>query len=246
MRRGPFGSIPMILPQGAGGLTATNMPLRLLVRMAYGVQDFQIVGGPSWQMSSKFDITAKAAEGTTTSTAGPDAAREDAAGRPLQAEDAHGNERAADLRAARRAQRREARPRHQAVHLRLLGSGRSAEEARRGAPQGRPGGARVDDAQAGRDGEVRDRACDQSSQSCRGLWPPRRRTADDDAHESADAVHRAHGDRQDRAQRSVRLGAAVRSAGPHGVDGSTGRHQHPVPAALTERQLSVRRQPVAH
>ena len=65
---GPFGSIPMLLPQGAGGLTATNMPLRLLVRMAYGVQDFQIVGGPSWQMSSKFDITAKAAEGTTTST----------------------------------------------------------------------------------------------------------------------------------------------------------------------------------
>ena len=65
---GPFGSIPMLLPQGAGGLTATNMPLRLLVRMAYGVQDFQIVGGPSWQMSSKFDITAKAAEVTTPST----------------------------------------------------------------------------------------------------------------------------------------------------------------------------------
>jgi uncharacterized protein (TIGR03435 family) len=66
---GPFGSVPMILPQGAGGLTATNMPLRLLVRLTYGVQDFQIVGGPSWQMSSKFDITAKAAEGTTKETA---------------------------------------------------------------------------------------------------------------------------------------------------------------------------------
>ena len=65
---GPFGSVPMVLPQGAGGLRATNMPLRLLVRMAYGVQDFQIVGGPSWQTSSKFDITAKAPEGTTTST----------------------------------------------------------------------------------------------------------------------------------------------------------------------------------
>ena len=64
---GPFGSVPMILPQGAGGLRATNMPLRFLVRMAYGVQDFQIVGGPSWLTSSKFDIAAKAAEGTTTS-----------------------------------------------------------------------------------------------------------------------------------------------------------------------------------
>jgi uncharacterized protein (TIGR03435 family) len=59
-----FGSIPMVRPQGAGGITASNMTLRLLVRMAYGIQDFQIVGGPAWQMSSKFDITAKAAEGT--------------------------------------------------------------------------------------------------------------------------------------------------------------------------------------
>jgi uncharacterized protein (TIGR03435 family) len=65
---GPFGSIPMILPQGATGLTATNVPLRLLIRIAYGVQDFQIVGGPTWQTSSKFDIAAKAAEGTTKST----------------------------------------------------------------------------------------------------------------------------------------------------------------------------------
>ena len=39
----------------------------MLVRMAYGVQDFQIIGGPSWQ-SNKFDIIAKAAEGTTQST----------------------------------------------------------------------------------------------------------------------------------------------------------------------------------
>jgi uncharacterized protein (TIGR03435 family) len=63
----PF-AIPMVRPQGRGGLTASNMPLRLLVRMAYGVQDFQIVGGPSWQTSNKFDITAKAAEGTTQAT----------------------------------------------------------------------------------------------------------------------------------------------------------------------------------
>ncbi len=65
---GIFGSIPAMRPQGAGGISVSNMPLRLLVRMAYGVQDFQLVGGPSWQMSSKFDITAKAPEGTTKAT----------------------------------------------------------------------------------------------------------------------------------------------------------------------------------
>lgn len=65
---GIFGSIPAMRPQGAGGISVSNMPLRLLVRMAYGVQDFQLVGGPSWQMSSKFDISAKAPEGTTKAT----------------------------------------------------------------------------------------------------------------------------------------------------------------------------------
>ena len=61
----PFGMIPMVRPQGNGGLSATNVPLRLLVRMAYGLQDFQIEGGPSWQLSQRFDIVAKAEEGFT-------------------------------------------------------------------------------------------------------------------------------------------------------------------------------------
>jgi uncharacterized protein (TIGR03435 family) len=64
----PFGSIPLIVPQGPGRLSATNVPLRLLVRMAYQVQDFQIVGGPSWQTSQKFDIVAKADDSTATDT----------------------------------------------------------------------------------------------------------------------------------------------------------------------------------
>jgi uncharacterized protein (TIGR03435 family) len=65
---GVLGSMPSMRPQGAGGIAISNTPLRLLVRMAYGLQDFQIVGGPSWQMSSKFDISAKAPEGTTKGT----------------------------------------------------------------------------------------------------------------------------------------------------------------------------------
>ena len=65
---GMFGSMPIVRPQGPGAIAASNIPLRLLIRMFYGLQDFQIVGGPSWQMSSKFDIMAKAAEGTNTGT----------------------------------------------------------------------------------------------------------------------------------------------------------------------------------
>lgn len=61
---GPMGMFPVLLPMPNGRLTATNVPLRLLVRMAYGVQDFQIEGGPPWQMSQRFDITAKAEDGS--------------------------------------------------------------------------------------------------------------------------------------------------------------------------------------
>jgi uncharacterized protein (TIGR03435 family) len=61
----PLGMIPMILPSANGRFSATNVPLRLLIRMAYGVHDFQIEGGPSWQMSQRFDITAKAEDGFT-------------------------------------------------------------------------------------------------------------------------------------------------------------------------------------
>jgi uncharacterized protein (TIGR03435 family) len=49
-----------------GRMTATNIPLRLLLRQAFDVQDFQIVGGPNWLSTDRFDITAKAPEGVTT------------------------------------------------------------------------------------------------------------------------------------------------------------------------------------
>jgi bla regulator protein blaR1 len=48
-----------------GRVTATNIPVRLLLQQAYSVQPFQIVGGPSWMASDRFDITAKAPEGVT-------------------------------------------------------------------------------------------------------------------------------------------------------------------------------------
>lgn len=41
-------------------LTATNVPLLTIIRQTYQVQGFQIVGGPSWISTERFDIVAKA------------------------------------------------------------------------------------------------------------------------------------------------------------------------------------------
>jgi uncharacterized protein (TIGR03435 family) len=45
-----------------GRFTATNVTLRLLIRNAYQLQDFQITGGPSWISSDHFDVVAKIGE----------------------------------------------------------------------------------------------------------------------------------------------------------------------------------------
>jgi len=59
----PLTMVPMIAPGGNGAIRASNLPLRLLIRAAYKVEDEQIVGGPPWQLSTKFDITAKPEDG---------------------------------------------------------------------------------------------------------------------------------------------------------------------------------------
>ena len=59
----PMTMVPMMLPGAGGAVRATNLPLRLLIRAAYKVEDEQIVGGPPWQLSAKFDITAKPPDG---------------------------------------------------------------------------------------------------------------------------------------------------------------------------------------
>ena len=46
--------------QPGGRLTFTNVPLRLMIRNAFQVQDSQIVGGPAWLDSDRFDVLAKA------------------------------------------------------------------------------------------------------------------------------------------------------------------------------------------
>jgi uncharacterized protein (TIGR03435 family) len=43
-----------------GRFSARNVPLNVLIRRAYGLQTYQIVGGPSWIVSDRFDIEARA------------------------------------------------------------------------------------------------------------------------------------------------------------------------------------------
>ena len=49
-----------VRPEQGGRFIATNLSLRDLIRTAYKVRDSQIIGGPSWLGSARFDIVAKA------------------------------------------------------------------------------------------------------------------------------------------------------------------------------------------
>ena len=53
----------LMSPQPGGRLNLVNVPLRLMIRYAYRVQDFQIVGGPDWLSTARFDVVAKAEGG---------------------------------------------------------------------------------------------------------------------------------------------------------------------------------------
>jgi uncharacterized protein (TIGR03435 family) len=51
--------------QPGGRLNAINVTLKMLIRNAYQVQDFQIVGGEKWINDDRFDVIAKAEDGDT-------------------------------------------------------------------------------------------------------------------------------------------------------------------------------------
>jgi uncharacterized protein (TIGR03435 family) len=65
-------SSSVVLP--GGRYTATNATLRMLMRTAYGAHDDQIIGGPNWTSSERFDIVGKA-EGNPPTTTFRDQAR---------------------------------------------------------------------------------------------------------------------------------------------------------------------------
>jgi hypothetical protein len=54
--------------QPGGRYTATNATVRMLMRTAYGAHDDQIVGGPNWTSSERFDIVGKAEGNPPTTT----------------------------------------------------------------------------------------------------------------------------------------------------------------------------------
>jgi uncharacterized protein (TIGR03435 family) len=47
---------PMRMRNAPGNFSAANVPVRQLIRMAYQLQDFQIVGGPDWANQDAFDV----------------------------------------------------------------------------------------------------------------------------------------------------------------------------------------------
>ena len=62
----PLSQIALMLPQPGGRLTATNMPLRMLIMAAFELkQDAQLVGGPPMLMAAKYDVTARVANTPT-------------------------------------------------------------------------------------------------------------------------------------------------------------------------------------
>jgi uncharacterized protein (TIGR03435 family) len=60
-------SLPLIVP-AYGRLQAQNMTLRLLIVAAYQKQSFQVIGGPGWLNTTKFDIDGRAGDSKTTTT----------------------------------------------------------------------------------------------------------------------------------------------------------------------------------
>lgn len=65
IKRNPSGDMRASIQSLPGGYRAVNAPLRTIIRDAYALQGFQLVGGPSWLDAERFDILAKA-EGNPT------------------------------------------------------------------------------------------------------------------------------------------------------------------------------------
>ncbi len=59
IKRSAGGGAGMQMRAAPGNLSALNVPVRQLIRQAYALQDFQIVGGPDWVGTDRFSIEAR-------------------------------------------------------------------------------------------------------------------------------------------------------------------------------------------
>ncbi len=60
-----------VMNQPGGRFVANGITLRLLMSFAYRVRDYQIIGGPDWIASNRWNIEARAEEGTVPPRIGP-------------------------------------------------------------------------------------------------------------------------------------------------------------------------------
>jgi uncharacterized protein (TIGR03435 family) len=72
IKRNTSGDGRVFIRNQAGRFVATNVTLKLLIRNAYRLQDFQISGGPSWLSADHFDIVAKVDSGVEQTPFTPD------------------------------------------------------------------------------------------------------------------------------------------------------------------------------
>lgn len=45
---------------GGGRITLMNLPLRSIIMLAWGIRDYQVIGGPGWLITDRFSVNAKA------------------------------------------------------------------------------------------------------------------------------------------------------------------------------------------
>jgi uncharacterized protein (TIGR03435 family) len=69
--RDPANPRSMMVGDPSGRFTTMNIPVVMLIRTAYGLQNDQVVGGPDWIRTEGFNITAKAPDGTPVTAMGP-------------------------------------------------------------------------------------------------------------------------------------------------------------------------------
>ena len=60
-----------MVAEPGGRFTVRNIPLRMLIRTAYQIQDDQIVDAPPWIGTDRFDISAKAEDGSSPADLAP-------------------------------------------------------------------------------------------------------------------------------------------------------------------------------